>query len=76
MAAGQGLLLGPPACTAAGLPPAYHYLYLPLAWLTDFQPYSLALTSALFSLLTILLIFRVARAWFNSRTAGYLAAEC
>ncbi len=75
MAAGRGVLLGPP-CVHGGwyFPPAYHYLYLPLAALTGYRPYSLALTSALFSLLTILLIFHVARRWSRSRTAGYLVA--
>ncbi len=75
MAAGHNVLLGPP-CVHGGwyFPPAYHYLYLPLAALTGFRPYSLALTSALFSLLTVWLVFQVGRSWFNSRTAGYLAA--
>jgi len=75
MAAGHNLLLGPP-CVHGGwyFPPAYHYLYLPLAALSGFRPYSLALTSVLFSLLSIALIFRTGRIWFGSRTAGYLAA--
>jgi len=46
--------------------PIYYYLYFPLAAIFHFAPYSLALTSLFFSILTILLGFFVVKKWWGN----------
>lgn len=43
--------------------PIYYYLYFPLAYIFCFTPYSLAVTSLFFSILTILLGFFIIKSW-------------
>lgn len=46
--------------------PIYYYLYFPIAYLFHFAPYSLAVTSLIFSILTILLSFFISRNWWKN----------
>ncbi|HMQ01854.1 MAG TPA: glycosyltransferase family 39 protein [Candidatus Doudnabacteria bacterium] len=54
--------------------PAYYYLIYPFVKLMGFKLFSLALTSALFMLFTIIGIFVLAKRWFHSELIGLFAS--
>lgn len=70
---GALLSLGPKASLGEfHFGPAYYYLLYPLGLLFDFKIYSLALTAALFSTLTVLMSFFIARAWWQNTGLAHL----
>ena len=72
---GRAVLLGPPSSyEVLRFGPIYYYLYFPFALVSGFRPYSLALGSLFFSLLTIALAFHAAGRWFKDRQVAWLAA--
>jgi hypothetical protein len=75
--AGDPVLIGPLMDQSAfHLGPAYYYLSLPLAWAAGFRPFGLALTSLLFSLGAILLLWHLGRQWYADRPAvAWIAAS-
>lgn len=54
--------------------PAYYYLMYPVVKILNFQPYSLALTSTFFLLLSLLALFVLVKNWFNNELAAVTAS--
>ena len=46
--------------------PIYYYLYFPVSFLFNFAPFSLAITSLVFSILTIILAFFISKMWWKN----------
>jgi hypothetical protein len=70
---GGVVIAGPTSCLGDfHFGPLYYYLLYPLAALTRFQPWSLAVSSLIFSLLTLLLLFATVRRWWRSDALAFL----
>ncbi len=54
---------------------AYYYISYPFVKIMDFQPYSLAVTSSIFLLLSIVGLFLLVNKWFRSEQLALLASE-
>src|SRR3989344_800487 len=72
---GQWPLLGPRASFGGfNFGAIYYYLIAPFVWLFNFNPIGAVAASVFFSILSILMLYRLVRLWFNDRNLALLAA--